>query len=204
MHQASQTETLVESRCRTWKTLAVTYPSNDTLAAGSATVRRSPSDAGTVEMIVRRPEIGDREVVDECELIVGTGLRGDNYLDRGSSRTPDGAAHPEAQITVMNSRVVDLVAAGDRGRWALAGDQFFVDFDLSVTNLPTGTRLAIGGAVLEVSAKPHTGCAKFADRFGIDSARWVNACKERRDRGINTMVVEAGSVRRGDTIRKLA
>lgn len=154
-------------------------------------------------MIVRRPDEGEREVLDAGELVVGEGLVGDNYLARGSSKTPDGLAHPEAQINLMNSRSVDLVADGDRDRWPLAGDQFLVDFDMSLTNLPAGTRFRIGTAVLEVSAKPHTGCAKFAERFGMDAARWINSSKELRYRGINAMVVEAGEVKTGDSITKL-
>ncbi len=166
-------------------------------------VQNAPADVGTVEMIVRRPDVGEREVLAQGRLIVGEGLEGDNYVARGSSKTDDGKAHPEAQLNIMRSRAVDAVAAGDRDRWALAGDQLFVDFDLSVTNLPTGTRLAIGDAVLEVSAKPHTGCAKFADRYGMDAARWINSSKEHRYRGINAMVVESGAIRTGDAIRKL-
>ena len=178
----------------------MSHISTSELDAGVANLRRSPRDRGTVEMIVCRPDHGERRVLDEGELVVGEGLVGDNYLVRGSR---DGPAHPEAQLNLMNSRSVDLVAAGDRERWPLAGDQFFVDFDLSATNAPAGTRLAIGTAVIEVSQKPHTGCAKFTERFGIDAARWVNAERDDRRRGINAMVVQAGVVRPGDEIVKL-
>ncbi len=163
----------------------------------------SPSDRGTVEFIVRRPDIDEREVLERAELAVGEGVVGDNYLARGDRRAADGAAHPEAQLNLMNSRVIDLVADGDRERWPLAGDQFFVDFDLSVANLPPGTRLAIGEAVIEVSQKPHNGCAKFADRFGIDAARWVNQSEHERRRGLNAMVVQPGMVCVGDAIARL-
>lgn len=154
-------------------------------------------------MIVCRPDKGERQVLDIGDLVVGEGLVGDNYLARGNSRTDDGLAHPEAQINLMNSRSLDLVADGDRERWPLAGDQLLVDFDLSLTNLPTGTRFRVGTAVLEVSAKPHTGCAKFAERFGMEAARWINSSKEQRYRGINAMVVEPGQVKTGDHITKL-
>ncbi len=177
--------------------------SMEQLIAGQDAVVRSPSDRGTVELIVARPEVDERKILDVCELLVGEGLSGDNYLQRGSATTPDGKAHPEAQLNLMNSRAIDLVANGDRDRWPLAGDQLFVDFDLSVGNAPTGTRLAIGSAVIEVSAKPHTGCAKFSARFGIDAARWANSDDERRYRGINAMVVQAGRIEQGDTITKL-
>ena len=173
------------------------------LDAGIDHIAASPSVAGTVELIVCRPAVGEREVVAEAELVVGAGLVGDNYVERGNSKTADGRAHPEAQLNLMNSRAVDLVAGGDRARWSLAGDQFFVDLDLSLDRLPTGTRLTIGTAVIEVSAKPHTGCAKFAERFGIAAARWVNSRPDLRLRGINAMVVEPGRVRTGDEIRVL-
>ena len=180
------------------------HRSTDELNAGLDDVLASPRDEGSVEMIVLRPEEDARVVLDEAELVVGEGLAGDNYIARGNPLTDDGKAHPEAQIAVMNSRAVDLVAAGDRTRWPLAGDQLFVDFDLSIANAPAGTRLAIGTTVLEVSQKPHTGCSKFRERFGVDAARWVNSRDDIRLRGINAMVVQPGVVRAGDTISKLA
>lgn len=175
----------------------------DELNAGLDDVLASPSDDGTIEMIVSRPEVDEREVRDEADFAVGEGLVGDNYVARGNHRTDDGKAHPEAQVTLMNSRSIDLVSAGDRSRWPLAGDQLLVDFDLSVANAPAGTRLQVGTVILEVSEKPHTGCAKFSARFGIDAARWVNSRDDVRLRGINAMVVQAGTVRSGDTISKL-
>jgi hypothetical protein len=177
--------------------------SSEELTAAQETVTESPTDDGTVEMIVARPDVDERKVLDRGDLIVGEGLAGDNYVQRGNARTPDGSAHPEAQLNLMNSRAIDLVTGGDRDRWPLAGDQLFVDFDLSVTNVPAGTRLAIGSAVIEVSAKPHTGCKKFGARFGTDAARWANSDKDRRYRGINAIVVEAGTIQRGDRITKI-
>jgi len=172
------------------------------LDAGWAASAR-PRDVGTVEMIVRRPAEDEREVLSEAQLVVGAGLVGDNYLARGSMHTEDRSAHPEAQLNLMNASAIDVVTGGDRSRWAQAGDQFFVDLDLSVDHLPVGTRLSIGSAVIEVSAKPHNGCAKFARRFGQDAARWVNRQKQERRRGLNAMVVEPGIVHPGDQIRKL-
>lgn len=169
--------------------------------AGVAAAGASPARVGTVDMIVRRPVTDEREVLESGELVVGEGLVGDNYVARGDSKRPDGSAHPEAQLNLMNSRYLDVVANGDRSRWPLAGDQFLVDLDLSVDNLPVGTRLRIGTAVIEVAAKPHNGCAKFARRFGQDAARWVNRSKQHRRRGLNAMVVEAGTVSTGDEIR---
>ena len=175
------------------------------LEAGLDEIRGAPADAGTVELIVRRPAENEREVVSDGVLDLAEGLVGDMWSRRFSKRTPDGSPNREMQLTLMSARVVDLVAAGDRGRWALAGDQFFVDFDISHENLPAGTRLALGSAVIEVSEEPHTGCVKFAARFGNEAHRFVNTKQHRhlRLRGVNAKGVEPGTVAPGDTIRKL-
>jgi hypothetical protein len=178
--------------------------SADELAAGLAALEPSPREQGVVRLIVRRPRTGQREIIDEGELDTVTGLVGDNWQHRGSSRTPDGTAHPAMQINLMNARVIDLIA-GHPSRWALAGDQFFVDLDLSAANLPPGTRLALGSAVIEVTNQPHTGCAKFIERFGLDAMKFVNSADGRalQLRGINARVITSGRVRTGDSIRKL-
>ena len=175
------------------------------LDAGLAEISRAPADLGTVELIVRRPAENEREVLEEGRLDLVEGLAGDMWRRRGSKRTTDGSAHPDMQLTVMNARVTDLVAAGDRERWALAGDQLHVDLDLSAANLPAGSQLALGSAVIEVTAEPHTGCAKFAARFGGAAHTFVNTKAHRhlRLRGLNARVVEPGTVRTGDTISKL-
>jgi hypothetical protein len=172
--------------------------------AGLDTIRQAPADTGSVELIVRRPEVEGREVVDEAELDLVEGLVGDNWSTRGSRAMPDGSANPKAQLTVMNARLAQLVA-GPRQEWSLAGDQLYVDFDLSKENIPPGTRLAVGSAVIEVTDEPHTGCAKFSARFGSDALRFINSPvgRELNLRGINARIVEAGLVRRGDAIRKL-
>jgi hypothetical protein len=180
------------------------HPTLDQLEAGDAHVSASPTDLGSVDLVLRRPAVDEREVLEVAELRVGVGVVGDNYLERGSPSTSDGAAHPESQLNIMNSRAIDLLAGGDPQRWPLAGDQLFVDLDLSVANLPVGTRLRIGTAVVEVAAKPHNGCAKFRERFGIDAVRWVNGAKEQRRRGLCAMVIEDGIVRPGDTVTKLS
>jgi MOSC domain-containing protein YiiM len=166
------------------------------------TVRAAPRVAGLLELIVRRPAVDEREVVDKAELDVEHGLVGDSWSSRG--RSGGRPANRDAQVTVMGSRAVAL-AAGARDRWALAGDQLYVDLDLSGENLPPGTRLAIGSAVLEVTAEPHTGCKKFAARFGLETLEAFNSPEGRalNLRGINTRVVEPGSVRVGDLVRKL-
>lgn len=177
----------------------------DELEAGLGEILRSPADTGSVELIARRPAEGEREVLEEAKLDLEEGLVGDSWRARGSKSTSDGLSNPEMQLTLMNVRVVDLVAAGDRERWPLAGDQFYVDFDVSEANLPVGTPLALGTAVIEVTAQPHTGCVKFSARFGNAAHRFVNAKThgQLRLRGINARVVEPGTVRRGDAIRKL-
>jgi len=167
------------------------------LEAGLDVIRASPRDVGTVEMIVRRPRSGEREVVASARLDPSAGLVGDRW---GAVTPPHGE-----QLTVMNSRTIALLAQ-DRARWPLAGDQLYVDLDLSLVNLPAGTRLAVGDAVIEVSAEPHTPCRKFRARYGLDALRFVGSKvgQELQLRGINARIVAAGDARVGDTIRKLA
>lgn len=182
----------------------VIHRSTAELAAGLGEVRRSPLDHGTLELIVARPDHGERLVRDEGELDLTVGLIGDNWLTRGSRSTPDGSAHPLAQLNIMNSRAIALISP-DPDRWALAGDQLLLDLDLSPENLPPGTRLSIGDAVIEINDKPHTGCAKFSQRFGMDAARYVNAPEGKavRLRGVCARVVQPGTIRRGDAVTKL-
>lgn len=183
----------------------VEHLDTEQLEAGLDHIVLSPSGEGTIELIVRRPAVDERETVEEAELDLEQGLVGDNWYARGSRSRPDGSANPDAQLTLANARAVDLVAMGDRERWALAGDQFYVDFDLSEANIPAGTRLSLGTAVIEVSAAPHDGCVKYMSRFGKDAHRFVNtkAYRHLNLRGINAKVVQPGTVRRGDTIRKV-
>jgi MOSC domain-containing protein YiiM len=171
-------------------------------AAGIAAVRLAPTDVGIVELIVARPGMKQRAVLDEAELTIDDGLVGDGWRHR-KSRTADGAPDVDRQLTIMSTRAIALFAS-TRDDWALAGDQLFVDLDLSHRNLPTGTRLSLGTAVIEVTDAPHNGCAKFADRFGIDAARFVNTPdgKELRLRGINARVVQPGRVTAGCKIAK--
>jgi len=174
------------------------------LEAGLPLILESPDERGTLELIVRRPRADERETLAEAQLDSHSGLAGDNWIDRQSSRTPEGTPHPDTQLTLMSARVVALLAR-TKERWPLAGDQLYVDFDLSATNLPPGTRVKIGSAIVEITAQPHTGCSKFAARFGKDALRFVNAPvrKELRMRGIYAKVVEAGTIRPGDAVTKL-
>lgn len=173
------------------------------LEAGLEEILKSPRDRGVVKLIVRRPETERREVLEEGVLDPAFGLEGDNWLSRGSRATPDGSAHPEMQLNIMNSRVIALVAQ-DPERWALAGDQLYIDMDLSPENLPPGTRLSIGSAIIEVTSPPHTGCKKFVARFGKDAMVFVNSGigKKLNLRGINAKVVQGGVVHTGDVAEK--
>ena len=184
---------------------AVKHLTTTELEAGLDAIGRSPTDGGVLEMIVRRPQVGDREILQEGQLDPAEGLVGDSWKIRSSKRTPDGTPHPDMQLNLMNSRVVALVSQ-DRSRWPLAGDQLYVDLDVSEGNLPPGTRLAIGSAVIEVTAEPHTGCSKFVERFGLDAKEFVNAPARTalRLRGINARVVRPGVIRAGDTVTKCA
>ncbi len=167
-------------------------------------MQASPLDEGTLELIVRRPAVGQRDVMTFGHLDPLVGLVGDTWSQRPSSRTPDRSPHPDMQINIMNTRVLALIA-GDRSRWPLAGDQLYVDLELSAANLPPGTCLELGAAVIEVTAQPHTGCGKFVERFGVDAMKFVNSPIGRRLhlRGINARVVTPGPIRVGDVVRKM-
>jgi hypothetical protein len=182
----------------------VTHLGPEELEAGLEAIRNSPKDSGALEMIVRRPETDNRELLEEGRLDPAQGLVGDNWLARGSKATDDGSAHPEMQLNIMNARAAALVAQ-DRNRWALAGDQLYIDLNLSDANLPPGTRLQLGEAVIEVTAEPHAGCKKFMARFGLDALKFVNSPvgKELNLRGINAKVITAGTIRTGDLATKL-
>ena len=167
-------------------------------------LRGAPKDEGVVKLIVRRPQVDEREVIDVAELDPVGGLIGDSWIRRGSRRTLDGSPHPDMQINIMNARVTALVAQ-ELERWPLAGDQLYIDMDLSKENLPAGSRIAIGSAVLEVSPLPHTGCHKFVARFGLEVMQFVNSTvgKELCLRGINAKVVQGGVVKLGNKAKKL-
>lgn len=164
-------------------------------------ILEAPQDAGPIEMIVRRPGENQREVIQSGELSPDTGLGGDNWSARVGG---DGQPHRETQLTLMNARVADAVAVS-RDRWPLAGDQIYVDMDLSHENLPAGSRIRVGEAVVEISEVPHTGCDKFAGRFGAEALRFANVGvgRDNRFRGVNAFVVEGGPVAVGDKVTKI-
>ena len=173
--------------------------SRERLAAGVEQIRSSPLDSGRLVLLVRRPTVGERDMPAEAVLDEVNGLDGDSWLARGSASMPNGSADPLRQVTVMNARVAELVAGGT-DRMPLAGDQLYIDLDISHDNLPAGSLLTVGRAMLQVSEAPHLGCAKFLERFGTEAMRFVNSRTGRqlRLRGMNTQVVVPGTVRLGD------
>ena len=164
----------------------------------------SPQDNGTVELIVCRPNQGEREVLESAELDTVEGLIGDNWKARGSRHTDDGSAHPQMQIAIMNSRTIQAIAQ-DKSRWPLAGDQLHLDLDISAENMPVGQKFAIGTTILEITEYPHTGCGKFTERFGSAATRFVNskAGRKQRQRGVNARVLQSGTIRAGDVVKKV-
>lgn len=161
----------------------------------------APKDNGRLEVIVIRPNVNEREIIESGVLDIEQGLVGDNWLMRGSSRTNNGLGHPEMQLNVMNYRYAELIA-GSRDRVPLAGDQLFVDLDLSGKNLPPGTRLSIGDAVIEATAIPHLGCKKFVERFGLDAMKFANSEFGRKHnlRGINAKIITRGRIKTNDRV----
>ena len=174
----------------------IKHLSTDELEAGLETVLISPTNNGIVELIVCRPDVGQRKVVQSAEFSTDVGLVGDNWSKKPYSKSPDGGPHPEMQVTMINRRVLDLIAAGDTNRRAVPGDQLVVDFDLSLVNLPPGTKLNIGSTIIEVTEEPHTGCSQFVGWFGADAMRFVNSSRGRQLclRGINAKVVQSGKI----------
>ena len=174
------------------------------LDASLAAAAEPPKDSGAILMIVRRPAVDEREELRLARLDTEVGLVGDVWPTKPSSTTPDGGPNPDKQLTLMNAGAIAAIA-GARDAWAPAGDQLYVELDLSFENLPTGARLALGDAVISITEPAHLGCDKFAARFGTDALRWVNSPegRARRLRGVNARVVKSGDVRLGDAVRKL-
>jgi len=174
------------------------------LEAGLDEIRRAPKDKGVLELIVRRPGVNDREILESGELRLDEGLVGDSWTRRRSKTTADGSPNPLMQLNIMNSRVTALVAQ-DRDRWQLAGDQLYIDLDLSEENVPAGTRLSLGSALIEVTPPPHLGCQKFVARFGLDAMKFVNSPigRQLHLRGVNAKVIQGAVIRIGDLVRRV-
>ena len=179
-------------------------PTGDELDEALREIGLAPANTGVLALIVRRPDVDRREVLDTAVLDEVEGLVGDSWRRRGSSTTSDGLADPRGQLNLMNSRAAALIA-GPPDRWPLAGDQLFVDFDLSEESTPAGSRLSIGEALIEITAKPHRGCAKFSARFGVDAMRLVNSDIGVRLnlRGRNARVIRAGLIVTGAAVTRV-
>ena len=177
------------------------FANKQELENGIAEIQGSPSHRGTVDLIVRRPIKGEREVIDTAEIDLKQGLVGDIWLKNSLNKYPDRPINFDSQLTLMNSRTVALIAK-TKDRWPLAGDQFYVDFDLSEANLPPGTMLNIGTAQIQVTAEPHLGCKKFLERYGKDALILVNSKQGRllNLRGITAKVIMSGVVKVGDQV----
>jgi len=180
------------------------HSSLEELNDGLGEILRSPQDRGILRAIVIRPETDARIALLQCELSPEGGVHGDNWAKGCWMSLPDGRPHPDVQVTIMNARTIALIAR-DEARWPLAGDNLIVDLDLSAGNLPPGTRLSVGSALLEITAVPYKGCRKFAERYGVDATRFVNSRDGLRLhlRGIYARIVEGGTVAVGDAVEKL-
>jgi hypothetical protein len=178
--------------------------SRDELEAGLGEILRSPSDRGQLRAVVIRPVTDARESLRRCELSPEQGVHGDNWASGCWMSLPDGRPHPDVQVTIMNARAIALIAQ-DEARWRLAGNNLYVDLDLCAANLPPGTRLAIGTAVLEITAVPFNGCKKFAERFGVEATRFVNSKsgKRLRLRGTYARIARPGTITVGDLVSKV-
>lgn len=185
-------------------TSPITHLSEAVLLAGLDHIRDAPKTDGVLEMIVVRPQENERISVHECLVSAAGGVVGDRWAEKRRKLTADGLPDPGNQVTLMNSRCIALLAQ-EKSRWPLAGDQLYVDLDLSDENLPVGQRLAIGTAVLEITSLPHTGCSKFSSRFGPDALAFVNSetGKQLHLRGIYAQVVQDGRLRVGDRVVKI-
>ncbi len=174
------------------------------LQIGLEEIISSPKQTGTVEMIVSRPKIGTRKILKTAELDQHLGLIGDNWYDRDASSTQKKSPDKELQITIMNSRVIQLITQ-KHDQWPLAGDQLYIEMDVSRKNLPPGSLLEIGSALLQVSEKPHTGCKKFSERFGLDALKFISSKQGRvlSLRGINASIIKSGIVQTGDKVIKV-
>lgn len=180
-----------------------THLSETEIMAGLEQVRQSPQDNGSLNAIVIRPATDDRIRLEQCRLSPEGGTEGDAWAQGCWLSLPDGRPHPDVQICIMNSRMIDLVA-GDKDRWEQAGDNLFVDLDLSRENLRAGEQLRIGECVIEITEQSHNGCSKFSQRFGPAALKVVNSPmgKALRLRGIYAKVIKAGDVCVGDLITK--
>ena len=167
-------------------------------------IQAAPKLRGSLDLIVIRPAVDQRKVLKSAELCLERGLIGDSWITRSSRHTSDKSPWIEMQLNIMSSRVIQAVT-GDLKRWPLAGDQLFIDLDLSLENLPIGSQISIGETIIEVTAPPHTACKKFRVRYGDDAFRFINnpATKNMRLRGLNAKIIRGGTIESGSIVHKL-
>lgn len=171
------------------------------LKAALPHILAAPKDGGDLRMIVVRPASGQRETPATARLTGAGGVEGDHW-SKGCWRTTEaGDPHPDVQICMMSSRTIEAIA-GDPENWAPAGDNLFLDLDLTPDNLATGDRLEIGTTLLEITAEPHHGCQSFIDRYGRDACLFVNLGDGKRYalRGRYARVLRDGDITVGDTV----
>ena len=174
------------------------------LEDGFPEIIRSPKDNGRLEGIVVRPARGKRQELRTSDVSFDGGVHSDLWAKACWKSTEDGRPHPDVQICIMNARCIALIAQ-ERGNWAPAGDNLFIDLDLSPDNLPPGQRLAIGTAIIEITDTPHNGCAKFIGRYGRDAGIFVNGRlgKRHRLRVVYARVIRDGTVTVDDVVTKV-
>jgi hypothetical protein len=182
----------------------IKYLSESDLLAGLDAIRNAPQEQGKLDLIVIRPNENERVILAECTLSERSGVEGDGWAQRCKKTLPDGSLNPDTQVAIMNSRCIALLTP-DWSRWPLAGDQLYIDLDLSADNLPVGQRLAVGSAVLQITGRPHTGCIKFAERYGPEALKLVNSPlgAQLHLRGVYAQVIQDGLARSGDTVTKI-
>lgn len=177
----------------------------DELDAATEHVLASPKEKSVLQIIVVRPKANERQTLERAELSPSGGIAGDRWSVDHWEHLPDGSPHPQSQVSLMNYRVLELIA-GNSAAMPLAGDNLIFDLDLSEENLPAGSRLNIGSQViLELTAVPHTGCGKFQKRYGKAAREFVNGDLGSKHslRGRMATIVQAGTIAVGDRIEKV-
>ncbi len=174
------------------------------LKAGLPDIVASPADNGSLAAIVVRPDYGMRLDVQSRKISLAGGVEGDRWATACWRTLPDGSSNPDVQVCIMNSRCISLIA-GEREAWPMAGDNLFIDMDLSPGNIAPGQKLAVGETIIEITDIPHTGCQKFIDRYGRHACVFVNTGegKKLKLRGIYAQVVKDGTVNVGDRVTKI-
>lgn len=184
--------------------VARAFPTLEALRHAHHALEPSPTDGGPLQAIVIRPTSETRNTVSTAFLSPDHGVLGDHWASGCWKSLTDGRPHPDVQVALMNSRIIQLIAGAPK-RWPLAGDNLFVDFDLGQDRLPVGQQLQLGEVRMEITAEPHLGCGKFARRFGRDALQFVNSAegKRLRLRGVYARILQEGRVAVGDLLQRI-